>query len=148
MRLRLVLLTGLAALVLAPPARPADLQQVERKIVKEPAYQSKAPRYCLLVFGPEAKDKVWLVQDGDVLYVDRNGDGDLTEEGNRVQRKEGEGDYLAWEAGDLKIGGLTHTGLMVGRMKLSPESVGNDKEFERIKRANPEPWSWVIRINA
>ena len=42
------------------------------------------PQYCLLAFGPEAKVRVWLVVDGDVLYVDRNGNGDLTEPGKRI----------------------------------------------------------------
>ncbi len=60
------------------PASAADLNKVDRTIAREPVYQSK-PRYCLLVFGPEAKTRVWLVVDGDVLYVDRNGNGDLTE---------------------------------------------------------------------
>ena len=56
---------------------PIDLTKVDRTIAKEPAYKTK-PRYCLLVFGPEPKIRVWLVLDGDVLYVDRNGNGDLT----------------------------------------------------------------------
>ena len=56
----------------------ADLTKIDRTIAKEPAYKSK-PKYCLLVFGPEAKTRVWLVLDGEVLYVDRNGNGDLTE---------------------------------------------------------------------
>ena len=43
------------------------------------------PKYCLLVFGPETKTSVWLIVDGDVMYVDRNGNGDLTEKGERVQ---------------------------------------------------------------
>jgi hypothetical protein len=62
----------------------ADLAKIDRIIKKEPAYQSK-PHYCLLVFGPEAKTRVWLVLDGDTLYVDRNGNGDLTEAGERVR---------------------------------------------------------------
>jgi hypothetical protein len=62
----------------------ADLSNVDRTIAKEPTYQSK-PQYCLLVFGPDARMKVWLVFDGGVLYVDRKGNGDLTEEGNRVE---------------------------------------------------------------
>lgn len=56
----------------------ADLTKMDQTIRKEPSYQGK-PRYCLLVFGPETKTRVWLVVDGDVLYVDRNGNGDLTE---------------------------------------------------------------------
>lgn len=62
-----------------------DLAKIDRAIKKEPVYKSKTPKYCLFVFGPEAKTRVWLVHDGDVLYVDRNGNGDLTEEGERVE---------------------------------------------------------------
>jgi hypothetical protein len=61
------------------PALAADLTRVERSIRKEPTYKSKSPRYCLVVFGPKADYRVWLVLDSDTLYVDRNGNGDLTE---------------------------------------------------------------------
>lgn len=67
----------------AVSAQALDLSKIDRTIRKEPAYQTK-PKYCLLVFGPEAKTRVWLVLDGKVLYVDRNGDGDLTAPGKRV----------------------------------------------------------------
>jgi hypothetical protein len=66
-------------------ALAADLSKIDRTIRKEPTYQSKSPKYCLLVFGPEAAARVWLVLDGDVLYVDRNGNGDLTEDGERIR---------------------------------------------------------------
>src|SRR5438874_13701629 len=62
-------------------AAAADLTKVERAIRKEPEYKTKAPRYCLLVFGPKADYRVWLVLDGDTLHVDRNVNGDLTEAG-------------------------------------------------------------------
>jgi hypothetical protein len=39
----------------------------------------------LLVFGPEAQTRVWLVRDGDTLYVDRNGNRDLTDAGERLR---------------------------------------------------------------
>jgi len=71
------------------PASAADLTRIDRAIAKEPAYKSRSPTYCLLVFGPEAKTRVWLVLDGDVLYVDRNGNGDLTEEGERIVGEDG-----------------------------------------------------------
>src|SRR3569623_1065639 len=61
----------------------ADLGKIDRRIRKEPAYKGK-PGYCLLVFGRAADHRVWLVLDGDTLYVDRNGDGDLTGEGEKV----------------------------------------------------------------
>ena len=65
----------------------ADLTKIDRAIRKEPAYKSKEPRYCLLVFGPAADYRVWLVLDGDTLYVDRNGNGDLTEAGESTGRQ-------------------------------------------------------------
>jgi hypothetical protein len=58
-----------------------DASKLERKIAKEPRYESKAPWYCLLLFGAKAKAKVWMVLDGEKLYVDHNGTGDLTEPG-------------------------------------------------------------------
>ena len=72
----------MAALLLfsgAATVGAADLSKVERRLVKEPTYQSGSPRYALLVIGPGAKDRVWIVKDGDTLYVDRNGNGDLTD---------------------------------------------------------------------
>jgi hypothetical protein len=68
---------GLCVLVTAAPAAAADLSKIDRTIRKEPVYNTK-PRYCLLVFGPSAGTHVWVVQDGETLYVDRNGDRDLT----------------------------------------------------------------------
>lgn len=65
-------------------AQAVDLAKIDRTIGKEPVYQTKTPRYCLLVFGLEAKSRAWLVLDGDFLYVDRNCNGDLTEEGERA----------------------------------------------------------------
>jgi hypothetical protein len=59
----------------------------DRTIAKEPLYKTKEPRYCQLVFGPRANHSAWLVIDGEDLYVDRNGNGDLTEDGKRVARK-------------------------------------------------------------
>jgi hypothetical protein len=78
------------ALVLAAVSAHADdlsrksstsvLDSVERKIAKEPKYAS-SPRYALLVLGTGGESKVWLVEDGKTLYVDKNGNGDLTDDG-------------------------------------------------------------------
>jgi RNA polymerase sigma factor (sigma-70 family) len=65
------------------PGPAVGLAKIGRAALKEPAYAGK-PRYGLLVLGPKAETRVWLVIDGDVLYVDRNGNGDLTEPGERV----------------------------------------------------------------
>jgi hypothetical protein len=83
------------ATLLPVAASTADLTKIERRLAKEPEYRSKSPRYCLLVFGPKAETRVWLVLDlnsepwqkdaeKNILYVDRNGNGDLTESGERV----------------------------------------------------------------
>src|SRR5207244_1798167 len=92
--------------------------------------------------------RVWLVQDGDTHYVDRHGNGDLTGDGNRVKVKQGSVGDRSFEVGDLTIDGLTHTGLSVTQMKASPGVVGNDQEWERIKKSGPEPWMWWVRITA
>lgn len=86
--MRLASLVVLAVGVAVAPA--ADLTKVDRTIKKEPTYQSKSPKYGLVVFGPKAETRVWLVLDlagepsdpdgsKNTLYVDRNGDGDLTD---------------------------------------------------------------------
>jgi RNA polymerase sigma factor (sigma-70 family) len=66
-----------------PAPAVSDLNKIDRKITKEPKYESK-PYYALLAFGPAAEKRVWLILDGDVLYIDRNGNGDLTDEGERI----------------------------------------------------------------
>jgi hypothetical protein len=98
-----------ATVVISAPVTAADLTKLDRTLVKEPAYQSK-PTYCLLVFGPEAKTRIWLVVDGDVLYVDRNGNGDLTEKGESIQVR-----ARSWDIGEvLEADGKTkHAGLKV-----------------------------------
>src|ERR1700730_17465035 len=110
-----------ASLVLSPNVAPAtDLSKIERSIRKQPAYRSK-PRYCLLVFGPEARTKIWLVQDGDVLYVDRNGSGDLTEPGKRVVSEKGEGadaSGFVFKIGDVHDGPRLHKELTVYVAKI------------------------------
>ncbi len=49
----------------------------------EPAYES-TPAYSLMVFGPDGETAVWMVEDGRRLYVDRNANGDLTDDGPPV----------------------------------------------------------------
>ncbi|QJW98651.1 hypothetical protein [Frigoriglobus tundricola] len=81
-----VIVCGLA-LAAAGRAEAIDYDKVERRLVKEPAYKTKNPQYALLVFGPEARLRVWVVLDGEALYIDRNGDGDLTAEHNRFAKE-------------------------------------------------------------
>jgi hypothetical protein len=75
------------------PGLAGDFKNIDRTIAKEPVYQTKSPRYCLVVLGPEGKTRVWLVLDGNTLYVDRNGNGDLTEEDEKVPASPARVDY-------------------------------------------------------
>jgi hypothetical protein len=79
----LAILVVVLALLVSPAAKGADLAQIERRIDKEPAYSSKDVKYALVVFGERASTRVWLALDGDTLYADVNGNGDLTDAGER-----------------------------------------------------------------
>ena len=76
-----------AMTLFAAPLRASDLTAIERTIGKQPAYGAE-PRYYLLLFGSEAKIRVWIVEDGRRLYVDRNANGDLTDDGPPLQPTE------------------------------------------------------------
>src|SRR5918993_6007509 len=58
------------------------LVKIDRKIAREPPYRT-TPKYCLVLFGPKAKTRVWVVVDDDTVYVDLDGNGDLTEKGEK-----------------------------------------------------------------
>jgi len=128
--MRICLLVLLA--LWAAPASAADLTKVDRTIGKEPAYMTKTPKYCLLVFGPEAKARVWVVLDGKTLYVDRNGNGDLTDEGERLpsQRAEFRPFEVAVGPDRCKVSSLQlHSGEDELMLIVNVEIVGKYKEY-------------------
>jgi hypothetical protein len=105
----------------ADPFTELDYKKMERSIGKEPTYVG-APRYALFIFDPQARFRVWAVLDKsradlpyyDVLYLDRNGNGDLTEPGERfVGTYDEKLKTLTIHVGDLAVPGtkLTHTDL-------------------------------------
>lgn len=100
MRVLYFLFATLVVGCLASHGFAVDLKKVDRTIRKEPAYGDK-PRYALLVLGPKADTRIWLVIDGKTLHVDRNGNGDLTEKGEQVPVKNTEGHLLQFEAGPI-----------------------------------------------
>jgi hypothetical protein len=130
----------------ALPLPAADLTQLDRKIAKEPAYQSK-PKYCLLVFGPEAKTRVWLVQDGDTLYVDRNGNGDLTEADEKVTA--GKGD-AGGEGGSGFAAGDIHEGTLVHKLFVQVRNLGfvaeHDERVKTILAKNPKAAGYAVLV--
>jgi len=108
----------LAAFALAAaPAFAADLAAIPRTIAREPTYQGK-PAYCLLVFGPDTTHRVWLVRDGDTLYADKNGNGDLTDPGEKIADEDDSGDK-AFTVGTVKVGGREHRNVVVRTDRLA-----------------------------
>jgi hypothetical protein len=66
-------------------ALAAEFAEIERNIDREPEYESSTPKYCLLAFGMEAERIAWFVLDGDQIFIDRNCNRDLTDDGMPLQ---------------------------------------------------------------
>jgi hypothetical protein len=130
------LLSSLVALFLVFPAR-ADLAKIDRIIAREPKYTGK-PQRCLVVFGPDLKDRVWLVRDGDVLYADKNGNGDLTDPGERIAgEKDGSG--LVFHVGTIRLRAREHRNVVVRAWKLASagESFSTHPAAQAALRKDP-----------
>jgi hypothetical protein len=88
------MIAGIAMCALAaqasPPVKlisPLPTALVQHRVVptKEPIY-GRAPRYGLISVDG-GKSMVWFVIDGTKLYLDRNGNGDLTDDGPPIESK-------------------------------------------------------------
>jgi hypothetical protein len=110
--------------LLTPPASAVDLEKIDHPLRKEPVYQSKTPKYCLAVLGPKAEMRVWLVLDGDVLYVDRNGNGDLTEPDERVKIATPDQDPAQFSEIDI-----------------------TDSQGKKVAKLSAHAWGWLQRKN-
>lgn len=72
--------------------RPIAFAEVDRDIGKLPELVAAEPLYGMFLFGHNGEHRVWAVLDKstveldhyDVLYIDRNADGDLTARGERI----------------------------------------------------------------
>jgi hypothetical protein len=135
--------TGALVLTAVSSVYAADLSQMDRQIAKEPAYRSK-PRYCLLVFGPWAKTRVWLVLDGDVLYADRNGNGDLTEPDKKIAATRDEYGGRVFHIGSVQEGPLVHQDLTVTASSIPGDTIASLKELKK-KNALAECYSITVR---
>lgn len=82
-----VLMSAASAEDGAPSSTSAPHPGSERRLVQEPDY-SQRPRYVLLAFGVDRPVSVWMVEDGRTLYLDRNANGDLTDDGPPLQPSE------------------------------------------------------------
>jgi hypothetical protein len=125
--------------------RAADLSALPREIAREPKYQGQA-RYALAVFGPEADFRVWLVKDGDVLYADKNGNGDLTEPGEKITPTELQYEGLVFKVGDIVAKGHTYADVRLRCPKLKDykELYGGLPDYQAIIAADPEAPGYYI----
>jgi hypothetical protein len=53
-------------------------------LIKEPKYTS-TPKYCVINLGTSGQVSVWMVEDGRRLFVDKNANGDLTDDGPPIE---------------------------------------------------------------
>jgi hypothetical protein len=92
------LLTGLfltSGLFGADPSQ--DLSKIDRRIGRQPKYVAEQPLYGMVVIGPKMKTRMWMVLDKsapsqsqyDVVFADLNGNGDLTDDGERITTEVG-----------------------------------------------------------
>jgi hypothetical protein len=90
------------------------LDSVNRTIGKEPKYSHK-PKYSLVVLGTNADAKLWMVEDGETLYLDKNLNGDLTDDGPPIARGQTQDlcDYKCRELTPIK--GPKHTDFCLRR---------------------------------
>jgi hypothetical protein len=141
-----ITLLYLAAAIVGQMAdRPAerfaevDCAKIDRSIAKEPRYVAE-PRYALFVLDPAGEFRAWAVLDKsdvkspryDVVYFDKDGDGDLAEPGERfVGKYDKEAKNLIIVVGDLAVPGtkLVHTGLRF----MTTESHGYKGTFFMMK---------------
>jgi hypothetical protein len=129
-------------LALAAAASADDLAKIDRTIAKAPKYHAAKQYYALLALGPESEKRVWFVIDGNDLYVDANGDGDLTQPGERCSTPflgRQEGFIPRWREWRLPKLALSErcTGVTVHFAELNTAwrpaaDAGNRTEMERV----------------
>lgn len=118
--------------------------------LKEPAYRG-TPHYALLTFGPAGKDRVWLVVDGDVVHIDRNANGDLTEEGEMVALSSGVAatDVPQYRVrrtanlGEIRIGRQKHTGVQLTQSWVNGDfkpATPDEKALMRSVKGDTDAW--------
>ncbi|MHC4398455.1 MAG: hypothetical protein ACYTG0_02110, partial [Planctomycetota bacterium] len=130
------------------PAKTDRTVKTDRSIGKEPEYQSEKPEYSLLAFGPKAKTRVWVVRDGDIVYVDRNGDGDLTAADERVPLEHGSlREALPLSVGKPPIQILSLETREGGGYYVKAEVEGKRLQYGSVRRAGPREEAPMIHFD-
>ena len=100
------------------------------------------------MLGPEARTRIWLVLDGTTLYVDRNGNGDLTEDGEKVSGTKGdqaivEEAVYTFAVGELRDGDRRHRNVTLIVTGLSSAS-----KAKTAASSSPRSLSFRLRMEA
>jgi hypothetical protein len=121
--LPVVLALGVAAADEPKGYVEVDYSKLERKIAKEPKYVAE-PLYALFILDDPGKFRVWAVLDKskkdldvyDVLYVDGNGNGDLTEKDERFEGKRDSQGGVEFVVGRVEVPGtgIAHRNFTLG----------------------------------
>ncbi len=104
---------------------------------KRPAGLSPQAQYCLLTFGARADKQIWMIHDADQLYVDLNGNGDLSEPGERFLEKEEKG---------FQIPGITSRGFVIPPSRQSPPQLRRYFPMRVSWQSSGEQYLWVRLI--
>lgn len=131
MKLAQLLFLMVLLMIGAPSIRGAD---VDRSIGKEAKYL-QAPLYCLVIFAGQPDDRVWLVIDGDRLFVDCNADGDLTDPKELFSPTEKQGSPSNYSDSFL-VGTLSPRG---------KSSSHTEFKVTRYKQGD-NPWAFILRV--
>lgn len=129
-----------AAVLGSTQAWAIDLTQIPRTIAKEPVYQTNSQKYCLLLLGPQARTRLWFVVDGKTAYLDRNGNGDLTEAGER-EFSPGIRSYKSFSFKHIKeVDGTTHANLRISvndksQFRIYLSVAGGDRQYVGLGRS-------------
>ena len=86
----LAAVSGFGGAGLAEDPVTKQFDDFRRTSLKEPVYGS-TPKYCLLALGVGGEVKVWMVEDGKRLFVDKNANGDLTDDGVPIEPSQARG---------------------------------------------------------
>ena len=107
-----------------------------------PEFVTDAPRFCLLNFpaGDGKQQAVLIVADGDRLYVDKNSDGDLTNDGEGVlstrQDWESERDHL-FTIDEIQVGDRVHKNIRINIRPLEKYD-RDDQQIKEVLKFEPD----------
>lgn len=138
-----VLAIALTAVAAAAEGRAIDYRKIDRPIGREPEYESDEPLFGLMLFGREAPLRVWIVLDGDTVYLDRNGDGDLTADDERFATlKDCKGVEIQLPGGATPS---RRSGATTTRSRPACTSCRTSISPDRWSTGNTGTWPWRTR---